>query len=174
MNKIAMLLIVMLMMPAGAMGISLPEQVVKETPGLQLAGKGRLRWLGLLIYDASLWARGANWDAGQDFALDIRYARDIKATRLIGTTVDEMRRLGVVDERKIAQWTEQMARVFPDVSKGQHLTGVNRAGIGADFYYQGKFAGAIADPEFARAFFAIWLDPRTREPGLRKSLIGKK
>lgn len=174
MNKIAMLLIVMLMMPAGAMGISLPEQVVKETPGLQLAGKGRLRWLGLLIYDASLWARGANWDAGQDFALDIRYARDIKSTRLIGTTVDEMRRLGVVDERKIAQWTEQMARVFPDVSKGQHLTGVNRAGIGADFYYQGKFAGAIADPEFARAFFAIWLDPRTREPGLRKSLIGKK
>jgi hypothetical protein len=33
--------------------------------------------------------------------------------------------------------------------------------------------GTIDDPVFARAFFAIWLDPRTREPQLRNRLLGK-
>ncbi|WP_394791201.1 chalcone isomerase family protein, partial [Rhodoferax sp.] len=69
---------------------------------------------------------------------------------------------------------EEMTRVIPDVKKGEHLTGVNRPGAGAQFYYQGKAIGSIADPEFARAFFAIWLDARTREPELRQSLIGSK
>jgi len=30
----------------------------------------------------------------------------------------------------------------------------------------------IRDPEFAEAFFAIWLDPRTRDPELRQQLLG--
>lgn len=67
-----------------------------------------------------------------------------------------------------------MARVLPDVKKGEHLTGVNRPGVGAEFYYQGRIVGTITDPAFAQAFFAIWLDARTREPGLRRSLIGSK
>ena len=75
---------------------------------------------------------------------------------------------------KFAGWDLEMTRVIPDVRKGEHLTGVNRPGAGAEFYYQGKAIGSIADTEFARAFFAIWLDARTREPELRQFLIGSK
>jgi hypothetical protein len=166
--------VVALLMPMGAMALSLPEQVVRNFPDLRLAGEGRLRWLGLHIYDASLWINGARWNDEQEFALDIRYARDIKANRLIQTSLDEMRRLGFGDGPRQKDWAEQMVRVFPDVRKGEHLTGVNRPGAGAEFYHQGRIVGTIADPEFARAFFSIWLDARTREPGLRKSLIGSK
>jgi hypothetical protein len=35
-----------------------------------------------------------------------------------------------------------------------------------------KPIGNIDDAEFARAFFAIWLDPKTSEPSLRKQLLG--
>jgi hypothetical protein len=31
--------------------------------------------------------------------------------------------------------------------------------------------GEIAEPEFARLFFAIWLDPRTSAPDLRAALL---
>jgi hypothetical protein len=31
----------------------------------------------------------------------------------------------------------------------------------------------LADPQLARAFFAIWLDARTREPQLRARLLGE-
>lgn len=174
MNRIALLVVVALLMPMGVMALALPEQVAKDFPDLRLAGEGRLRWLGLHIYDASLWINGARWNGEQEFALDIHYARDIKARRLIRTSLEEMRRLGFGDERRLEKWAELMARVLPDVRKGERLTGVNRPGAGAEFYYQGRSVGTIADPEFARAFFSIWLDARTREPGLRQSLIGSK
>ncbi len=152
--------------------LPLPEQVARDFPELRLAGEGRLRWLGLHIYDAALWVNGARWNVDGEFALDIRYARNIKGRRLVETSLDEMKRLGYGDEKKRARWNEEMSRVFPDVRKGEHITGVNRPGVGAEFYHQGRPAGLIRDPEFARAFFAIWLDARTREPGLRKSLFG--
>ena len=173
-NKIALLVVVALLMPMGVMALTLPEQVAKDFPGLQLAGEGRLRWFGLHVYDASLWTNGARWNEDREFALDIRYARDIKSRRLVQSSLDEMRRLGFGDEQRLAIWEKEMARVLPDVKKGEHLTGVNRPGVGAEFYYQGRIVGTITDPAFAQAFFAIWLDARTREPGLRRSLIGSK
>jgi len=173
-NRLSVWLFLVILMPVFAQALALPEQVSKDFPGLSLAGEGRLRWFGLHIYDASLWIRGAKWTGEQEFALDIRYARDFKASRIVQTSADEMRRLGFTDESQLARWADEMARVFPDISKGEHLTGVYRPGVGAEFYYQGKAVGLIADPVFARAFFAIWLDERTREPGLRKALIGSK
>lgn len=43
----------------------------------------------------------------------------------------------------------------------------------AAFYHQGRLSGKVADPAFARAFFAIWLDARTRVPALRARLLGQ-
>jgi hypothetical protein len=36
----------------------------------------------------------------------------------------------------------------------------------------GRLSGEVADPAFSRAFFAIWLDSRTRVPALRSRLLG--
>ena len=174
MNRMALLVLVALLSPIGAMALSLPEPVARSFPDLRLAGEGRLRWFGLHIYDAALWISSVRWNAEQEFALDIRYARDIESRKLVQTSLDEMRRLGFADERHLGQWGGEMARVLPDVRKGEHLTGVNRPLAGVEFYHQGRFVGTIADPEFARAFFDIWLDARTREPELRQSLIGNK
>ena len=85
-----------------------------------------------------------------------------------------MRRLGVWDEDKLARWEKALTRVFPDVKRGERIVGVHLPGKGAIFYHQGQPTGTIDDPEFADAFFAIWLDPRTREPSLRKALLGQR
>ena len=115
MNRIALSLVLLLLVPIGAEALALPEQVAKEFPTLRFAGEGRLRWFGLHIYDASLWISGARWSGEEEFALDIRYARDIKARTLVQTSADEMRRLGFGDERRLGRWEDEMTRILPDV-----------------------------------------------------------
>ncbi len=174
MRRARWVLLLALIAPMAVAALPLPEPVISEFPELRLAGEGRLRWLGLHIYDAALWVNGRKWNPEREFALDIVYARALSGERLAGTSIDEMRRLGFGDEASLARWSEQLARVFPDVRKGDRITGVNRPGVGAEFYHQGRLTGRIDDPEFARAFFAIWLDERTREPRLRQSLFGAR
>jgi hypothetical protein len=67
-----------------------------------------------------------------------------------------------------------MQRLFPDIRKGDRLTGVNVPGRGARFFHNGNSIGDIADVSFARAFFGIWLDPKTSQPGFRKLLLGER
>jgi hypothetical protein len=162
-----------LCLPLGVQAIlPLPEGVASKLPGLSLAGEGRLRWFGLHIYDAALWARTDVFSVDSEFALDIRYMRNIPAERLVGASVKEIRRLGYADDALLDKWSGAMGTVFPDIRKGDRLTGVNMPGRGVEFYHNGRFAGLIPDTQFARAFFSIWFDPRTREPELRESLIG--
>lgn len=158
--------------PAGL--APLPESLAAGNAQYRVLGSGRMRWFGLHLYDAALWVSGREhvWD--QPFALDIRYARDFSGARIAEASADEIRRLGGADTRRIESWREQMARVFPDVRQGEHLTGVFRPGLGAEFFHQGRSVGTVYDADFARAFFSIWLDPRTREPKLRAALLGQR
>jgi hypothetical protein len=152
--------------------VDLPPALRAHAPELRLLGTGRMTWFGLHLYDAALWVPGRGFDFSQPFALAIRYARDFQGRRIAQHTVHEIERLGIHDPAKLARWGAQMERIFPDVRIGDQLTGVYRPGLGADFYHQDRMMGSVADPEFARAFFSIWLDPRTREPKLRERLIG--
>jgi len=58
------------------------------------------------------------------------------------------------------------------VRKGDRITGVNLPPGIVRFYFNGQPIGEIDDPEFTRAFFGIWLDPRTSRPEFRKRLLG--
>ena len=171
---VRLLLLLMLFIPLASLAVSpLPGPVSAKMPDLRPAGEGRFSWLGLHIYDAALWTRSDAFTVNSEFVLDIRYARNISAKRLVSTSVREMRRLGFDDPAQLGKWAEDMTRVFPDIHKGDRLTGVNLPGVGAEFYHNGRFVGMVADERFAIAFFSIWLDPRTREPELRESLIGR-
>jgi hypothetical protein len=143
--------------------------------GWRLLGAGEMRWLGFKLYDARLWVPPAGSAATvteQAFALELRYARDIAAARLVDASIEEMQRLGETSAERLATWRRLLAEVFPDVRPGEVIVGLHRPGTGAEFYHQGRLTGRIADLEFARRFFAIWLDPRTREPALRAQLLG--
>jgi hypothetical protein len=90
----------------------------------------------------------------------------------VQASIEEMQRLGSADDARLARWKLDLERVFPDVRSGDVIHGLHLPQHGAEFYHQGKLTGRIEDVEFARAFFAIWLDPRTREPELRARLLG--
>jgi hypothetical protein len=150
----------------------LPPSAAALLPEARPVGQGTLRWFGLHVYDARLYVSGEGLRLDAPFALALRYARDFEGTRIAESSADEMRRLGFGDEADQRRWREAMRALFPDVKRGDELTGVSLPGRGAVFFHNGRRVGTIDDAAFAAAFFAIWLDPRTRAADLRRELLG--
>lgn len=152
----------------------LPPPVHAYVVGARLAGEGRLTWFVLHIYDARLYVP-SGFDArdpyAQPFVLELTYARRLSGRSIAETSRDELARLGYGSDSDRERWYRAMRRIFPDVDEGRRIAGVNLPGRGARFYFDGRFVGAIEEAEFARGFFAIWLDARTRAPALRASLL---
>ena len=154
--------------------VAAPPHIASELPQAGLKGSGTYRWFGLSIYDASLWTGPeplTDWQK-QKIALDLRYARNLVGHRIADASVQEMEKLHQGSTAQRHQWLRQMTSLFPDVKEGTHITGMYVPSEGAKFYVDGKLLGEIRDAEFARAFFAIWLDPQTSAPELRKKLLG--
>lgn len=155
---------------------TVPAHIAKEVSGARLAGEGEFRWFAFKLYDAQLWVGPQGYQpsapAAAPFALDLIYARNLNGKRIAGASRDELKKLGLGSEQQRAEWLTVMENLFPNVQDGTRLTGVFLPATGARFYGDGKLLGEVRDTEFARAFFAIWLDPRTPAPELRAALLG--
>jgi hypothetical protein len=140
----------------------------------QPMGQGRLRVWGFEVYDASLWANpgfdGQRY-AEQRFALELQYLRAFKGRDIAARSIEEMRALERISPAQASRWQQAMDTLFPDVQRGDRLMGVHVPGSGARFYLNGRLRGELADADFARLFFGIWLSPRTSQPSLRASLL---
>jgi hypothetical protein len=132
-------------------------------PGAQVIGGGDLRVFGFRVYTARLWSAANPLSADKPFALE-----------LVEASVDEIKRTSPVpvSEEQISQWQAQMAQAFVDVQAGSRITGVYLPGREARFYVGEKLQHVVQDPQFAKAFFDIWLSPKTRNPELREQLLG--
>jgi hypothetical protein len=151
-----------------------PEHVLRYVDDARPLGAGRLTWYGLHVYDARLYVtRG--FDAAQPetqpLALELTYARKLSGHAIAERSHEEIVRLAVGTGEQRARWLADMKALFPDVKSGQRLAGIYRPNAPTRFYLDGRFLGEVADPDFGRAFFAIWLDPRTSAPKLRTSLL---
>lgn len=155
----------------GGVWASIPLALPQAFPGTswQRWGSGVLRRFGFRVYEATLWA-GADDPLRPPYALELHYALDITAEKLAAVSVDEIRRLGRGDEAQRAQWGERLKTLFPDVKSGERIIGVHLP-RGARFFHQQRLLGTVEDPEFARAFFAIWLDPKSSAPEVRAALL---
>ena len=138
-------------------------------------GQGRFRWFGLTIYDAELLSaqplRDDQWPQ-QTFGLRLTYARALRGGEIAKSSLQEMEKLGIVPAAQRDAWLQRMTALFPDVNQGDAITGVNLPNRGIRFWRTDRPLGTVDDPAFARAFFSIWLDPKTTAPELRKSLFG--
>jgi hypothetical protein len=156
---------------------SLPPPVVAdmaETKSLTQRGDAVMRFFGLKVYDIRLWTPSKPHRDEDLFALELVYDLGLKGAEIAKRSADEMRKIGYRDEAKLKRWTDAMARIFPDVKQGDTLIGVSVPGKEARFYSRDKFIAAVPDPEFAQAFFGIWLSEKTSEPKLRERLLGGK
>ncbi len=143
-------------------------------PNAQIVGEGRFTYMIFDLYDATLYAPKANYNNNLPFALSLKYLRNLKGEKIARQSVKEMRKQGFEDEKKLENWYEQMASIFPDVKEGTILTGMYMANKTTRFYNGSEEIGTIKDPDFGPWFFGIWLSDNTSAPKLRQDLIGKK
>lgn len=138
------------------------------------SGRARLKVWGFDIYDATLYTL-PGFDAARfgehRFALELNYLRNFDGKDIAERSVDEMRHTGALDDAQAARWLDAMARLFPNVQRGDRITGVHVPGSGARFYLNGRLLGEVADDAFSRRFFGIWLSPRTSQPRMRETLL---
>lgn len=141
---------------------------------LKPVGQGRLRWFGLEVYEARLWAGegvdSARTDRGP-LALELRYARALRGRDIAERSLQEMRRGGPIDDSLAGAWLALMQRAFPDVRAGERLTGLLRDGRLA-FSHDGRPTADTDDLAFAQRFLGIWLAEWTSQPALRRALLG--
>ncbi len=162
------------LLSAHASAADQPMELRSALPTATLAGSTRFTVWGFGVYDARLWIDpgfDANAYDSHGFALELTYLRDFSNDAITDRSIDEMQRLAPIPEAKRARWRQSLREAFPNVRKGDRITGINRPGVGAVFMTNGRPTGDIRDPEFARQFFGIWLSARTSEPRLRAALL---
>jgi Chalcone isomerase-like len=155
---------------------TVPQELGAAVPSATLSGSGRLRAYGFQIYDAALWtAPGFRVEefARHAFALELSYLRDFTGQNIAKRSVDEMRRMGSFSDEQAEAWQRAMQTAFPDVKKGDRITGVHQPGVGVQFLTNGKLTGEVRDAQFAQLFFGIWLSPKTSQPQLRQALLNR-
>jgi hypothetical protein len=156
---------------------ALPPEVSAELPGALLLGEGRLRFLGMHIYDIRLWAEGAQAKREpktHPLALELQYARALGGRAIAERSLKEMQALDAVNAAQAEDWLAQMQQIFPDVKAGDRITGVQRPLEATRFFVNGEPRGEVRDADFTRLFFGIWLSPSTSQPGLRDALLGTR
>lgn len=154
--------------PAGAKDGSMGS-ASNVLANLKRRGTGNFRRFGFLIYEATLWS-GSDNPLRPPLALKLTYKRNIAGSDIAQASVKEIRNLGLVEEAELKLWGAQMESLFPDVHPNDHILGLYLEN-GAQFFYNDRPIGRIDDAAFARAFFGIWLDPKTSAPDLRNELL---
>lgn len=155
---------------------AIPAELGTALPGARLVGTGVLRFFGLRVYEARLWApAGFNPQdyARQPFALELVYDRKLEGEAIAERSIAEMRRVAPFAEDQARQWLRMMKQAFPDVVAQDRLLGLNDGTGKVVFLHNGRETAAIDDALYARLFFGIWLSEQTSAPALRAALLGQ-
>jgi hypothetical protein len=145
-----------------------------ERGQLLKVGGGQLSWLGMDIYDASLWTDTGRYEGfadGRTVALSLWYRRSFTRDELLGITNTAWKRLDL-DPGSRERWLVELRGLWSDVRPGDNVTTVVEAGGATRFYDDSRYLGRVDDPAFGPAFLAIWLDPRSVVRDLRVQLLG--
>jgi len=163
------------MTPAAAHAADLPTELRNAQPASRLVGTGVLRFFGLRVYEARLWAAPGFLPedyARHPFALELVYDRKLEGAAIAERSIAEMRRVGSFTEAQSRQWLELMQQAFPDVQPRDRLLGLNSGQGEVRFFHNSRPTAQIRDAEYARLFFGIWLAPQTSAPAMRTALLG--
>ncbi|WP_120969965.1 hypothetical protein [Comamonas sp. lk] len=153
----------------------LPAELRSALPAARLVGTAVLRFFGLRVYEARLWAAPGFLPedyARYPFALELVYDRKLEGAAIAERSIAEMRRVGSFTEEQTRQWLALMKQAFPDVVSQDRLLGLNDGQGEVRFFHNGRQTAQLRDADYARLFFGIWLAPQTSAPAMRTSLLG--
>ena len=138
----------------------------------KMIGETRFRVMWLRIYDAELRTSGDQFSWDEPFALSLVYARDITASRLVNSSLQEIAKNTGTDPNELEVYRPALERCFPSVLEDDRITGfADPEGI-STFFLNGEKHCQVDEPGFQRAFFGIWLGDQTRDDDKSRDLRG--
>jgi hypothetical protein len=126
------------------------------------------------LYDVSLCAGQDSFEWENPFAITLDYKRNFSSDIIVKATMVEMARLSGREQQEFEPLRPIVTKCFPDVGKGDSITGVSLGEDKAKFYYNGTISCEIDWPGFREDFFGIWLSDESRTPRKSKILRGLK
>lgn len=151
---------------------SMPQPINKHIPQAELVGEGKMTFMFWDVYDAQLFAPEGDFQDSPPYALTLTYLRDFSGEDIAERSVKEMKKQGFDDTQALDEWLNTMSEIFPDVAKGEKLTGVFKQDGTTEFFKNDESIGTVENQAFGEQFFAIWLNEKTSDPSLRKKLLG--
>jgi len=148
--------------------ISYAQEVVLPN---NLIGKANFSYLFWDVYKIELYANDKSLN--DELALKLTYKRKLYGDKIAQRSIDEISKQNCGDKENYNNWLTKMKAIFPDVKKGDTLTGIKEK-LGTTTFYKNKTKiGQFKNKTLSNCFFNIWLSPNTTEPKLRKKLLGK-
>jgi hypothetical protein len=171
MKIIALSLIMVTVLSHAASASQTPPYVQNYMPNAQKVGEATHSFLFFDLYRATLYAPNKIYNQQSPLALSLLYLKEFEGEKIADMSVKQLRHIGVDDEAQLNKWHKLMVDIFPNVRKGDKITGIKLSNGQSHFYMNGNFIGKITDPEFSQQFFAIWLSENTSAPDVRKNLL---
>lgn len=126
------------------------------------------------LYDASLCAGQDSFVWENPFAITLDYKRKFSSDMIVKATMIEMARLSGREQQEFETLRPTVTQCFPDVVKGDIITGISLDENKAEFYLNGTRSCEVDWPGFREDFFGIWLSDESRAPRKSKVLRGLK
>ncbi len=140
---------------------------------LKPVGQAVYKWGFFKIYTAELKAPDGRFEWRKPFALSLTYARSLKGASIANASIEEMARLTGRQKSDFEHYRVQLNLCFPDVSKGDVITGFSTTNNETRFEFNGETTCLITDPDFKEAFFNIWLAENARYSSEAAALLGR-
>ena len=146
----------------------------KHISNAELVGKARFKVIFWSVFDATLYAKDANFQADQPFALSLSYLRKIEGSEIVASSITEMKAQNLFTDDELSDWEAQLSDFIPDVNDEITITGVRDKTGSSLFYSNGTLIGQIDNQRFTQGFFSIWLGEKTRDKKFRAQLLNLK
>lgn len=131
--------------------------------------------LNLKIYDIKLCHKNNEtptykdiWN--QDFAIVIKYSRDIPSEKLVDVSLDEIKKYNKISTSESEKISSKLKEIFPNVKKDDVISALYSKGV-VTFEYNKKNVGKIEDKNFSKQFLNIWLHPNNEYKKMRLDLL---
>lgn len=153
--------LVLLATPAAA------NQLQDLLPGAEQRGAATFRILGLPIYQAKLFTKGAKpLDWSQDFGIELTYKRKLSQSDLTDATLREMQRMG-----NPTPPANKLSTCFQDVSPGDRYLAVSLGPDQVDFMRNGQKTCSLRHPKIKLHFMSIFLGENSRSASFTRGLL---
>jgi len=151
----------------------IPEAIHELFEQSFLVGSATLKFLGIKVYDISLWSEEVGFSYEKRFAIYIKYNMNFSGEDLAQRSVTEIKRLHELSKQEESSYRESLKKIFSSVRKGDEKIAFFIPSQGVIIFHNGEPAGKISDPKLSRLFVDIWLDERSSYPKITKAILGK-